>query len=640
MFKGVLFNTKTEFCLIDWRTLFVRLSRNFGSLLVGALIGGILVAAVLISVQWLFPGDMTGASKQDTSSTAWIEQSSSGDQIGVAKAVETGDYSNLLGGARDFEGNSALYQALLRADQEELRKLLEQSKNIPSPNQRLHVQSAIFQRIASLDPQEALRRVENVNWQHRDAILARIFAEWSVSDLDAAVAALDDLDKKQQMVALESILQTRDDLSDSRRQDLARSFKAEKLSDRLMNESHILEIRDDPEAAWNALTSDGFDLVSHIDLATSIAEHWMEQNGFEVLSRVIGSITDNPGYDIFLARLINRVTASNPQGLFDVALGLDESTRADVLSRISYAWSRTDPFAAAKAVIASNQNAYKRVCLEIILRQWANTNPQDLFNKRLLLPRYVQLEGLGYALAEIAKTNPEQALQHLESLEAEWVDISTLSDSLVNGWAETDPHGALEWVTSNSDELGSRFRDLLSDVLLVLVQSNPQEALSIAQSHPVSGRREGIEVRLIRELSRTDLDTAIDLLAQVRDESRQSAFHYVSFTLCRQGQSKRAMELAHDLPESEQEHYLESVFAYWAQFDEEGFFREIENLPNEELRSLAAYHLISEIGDSPVLTQEQLDYAKTLLDEMEIERLRTSQQVREQVRRVIQYRSW
>ncbi len=617
----------------------MRLPRNFGSLLVGALVGGILVATALITVQLLLLQDKPDTtSKQDTTRTAPIEQSSSGDQIAAAKAVVTGDYSNLLGEARNFEGNSALYQALLRADQEELRKLLEQSKNIPSPNQRLYIQSAIFQRFASLDPQEALRRVEDVNWQHRDVMLARIFAEWSISSLDAAVAALDDLDKNQQMVALESILQTRDDLSDTRRQDLARSFKAEELSARLMNESQILELRDDPEAAWNALTSDGFDLESQIDLASRIAEQWMEQDGLAVLSRVIGSITDNPGYDTFLARLISNVTASNPQGLFDVALGLDESIRSDVLSRISFAWSRMDPFAAAQAVIASNQNAYKRVCLEIILLQWANTNPQEIFNKRSLLPRSVQLEGLGYALAEIAKTNPEQALQHLESLEAEWVNISTLSDSLVNGWAEADPHGALEWVTSNSEELGSRFRDLLSDVLLVLVHSNPQEALSIAQSHPESMRREGIEVRLIRELSRTDLDTAIDLLPQVREESLQSVYRNMSFTLCLQGQSKRALGLVRDLPESEKEYYMESVFGYWARFDEEDLFREIENLPSEELKSLAVYHLLAETGDYPVLTKEQLEHAKTLLNENDRNRLRASEQMRERIERVMQLR--
>ena len=604
------------------------MSRNFGSLLIGVLIGGVLVATAMIAVQLLLLQDKPDASKQDTTSTAWIKQSSSGDQIGVANAVVTGDFSNLLGEARNFEGNSALYQALLRADQEELLSLLEQSQEIPSPNQRLYVQSAIFQRFTSLDPQEALRRLEDVNWQHRDVMLARIFAEWSISDLDAAVASLGNLSRKRQMVALESILRTRDDLSDTHRQELAQDFGARELAVRLMNESQTLEYLDDPEAAWNALTSDGFDLVSQIELATSIAEQWMEQSGVEVFSRVIESITDNPGFDIFLAGLIDRATATNPLGLFEVALGLDESTRDDVLSRIFYKWSRMDPFAAVQAVIASKQIAYKRATLQSILSQWAQTNPQDLFNKRLLLPRYVQLEGLGYALAEIAKTNPERALQHLENLESEWVDSSSLTDSLVNGWAETDPHAALEWVTSNSEELGSRFRDLLSDILVVLVQTNPQEALFIAQSHPVRLRREGIEVRLIRELSHTDLDTAIDLLRQVRDESRQSAYYYVSFTLCRQGQSKRALRLARDLPESEQESYLESVFANWARFDEEGFYREIENLPSEKLKSLAAYQLLTNVGDTPVLTQEQLDSVRTLLTERDTDRLQSWQQFR------------
>lgn len=451
-----------------------------------------------------------------------------------------------------------------------------------------------------------------------------MFAEWSISNLDAATASADTLDNKQQMVALKSVLQTRYDLSVSNRHNLVRSLETEELAAMLLNEYQTLKLPDNPDAAWNSLTSDGFDLLSQIELATSIAEQWMEQSGFEVLPRIMESIAGNPGYDIFLAGFIHKATLSNPQGLFDFALELDESIREDVLSRISYAWGQMDPFAAVQAVIASKRNAYYRsASLRAILRQWAIASPQDIFNKRSLLPRYVQLESLGYALAEIAKSDPQQALRHLESLETEWVDISILLDSLVNGWAETDPHGALEWVTSNSNELGSKFRDMLSDVLLVLVQSNPQEALSIAQSHPASRRGDGIEITLIQELSRTDLNTAIDLLPQVRDETRQSVYRNMSFTLCLQGQSKRAFELARDLPESEQEHYLESVFRHWARFDEEGLFQEIENLPSEELKSLAAYHLISEIGDTPVLTKEQLDHAKSHLNDGGIERSRT-----------------
>lgn len=604
----------------------MRLPRNFVLLILGALIGGILVATVLISVQWLLSGDKATTTQQITSNTGRIEPLGHADQFENGDTIRNGDYSKLVSEAWDFEGTIALYQALSRVDQEGLTKLLEQSKKIPSPNLRLDVQDAIFQRFAFLDPQEALGHVEEVDWQHRDAILARVFAEWSISNLDAATASADTLDNKQQMVALKSILQTRYDLSVSNRHDLVRSLETEELAAMLLNEYQTLEFPDNPEAAWNSLTSDGFDLLSQIELATSIAEQWMEQSGFEVLPRIMESIAGNPGYDIFLAGFIHNATLSNPQGLFDFALELDESIREDVLSRISYAWGQMDPFAAVQAVIASKRNAYYRsTSLRAILRQWAIANPQDIFNKRSLLPRYVQLESLGYALAEIAKSDPQQALRHLESLETEWVDISILSNSLVNGWSETDPYGALEWVTSNSDELGSRFRDMLSDVLLVLVQSNPQEALSIAQSHPASLSREGIEVRLIRELSYKDLNTAIALLPQVRDQARQSVYRNMSFTLCRQGQSKRAFGLARDLLESEREHYLESVFVYWARFDEESLFQEIESLPSQELKSLAAYHLISEIGDTPVLTKEQLDHAKSLLNEKELGRLKTSQ---------------
>lgn len=465
--------------------------------------------------------------------------------------------------------------------------------------------------------------MEDVDWQHQDAILVRVFAEWSVSDLDAAVASIGNLDNKHQRVALKSLLSTRDDLPDSRRQELARSFEAEELAARLTNESQTFEFLEDPESAWNALTSDGFDLVAQLDLATGIASQWMEQSGFEVLPRVLESIAGKSGYDILLERLIDSATESDPQGLLDFALGMDESNRIHVLSRISYTWGRTDPFAAVQAVIASKQDIHMRTNLQMILRQWARSNPQEMFDKRSLLPRHVQLEGLGYALTEIAKADPEQALQHLRSLEAEWEDTSTLSKSLVNGWAEADPHAALEWVTSNSSELGSEFLYMLSDVLVKLVQSNPQEAFSIALSQPLlPSIGEGIEARLIRELTRTDLDTAIDLLPQVREESRRSVYYHMSYALALRGQSGRALELAVDLPEIEQESYYNNVLSSWARYSSEDLFQEIENLPNTELKSSAAYYLITYHGSTPVLTKNQLDSAKTFLNERELERLR------------------
>ncbi|MXW52843.1 MAG: hypothetical protein F4Z66_02435 [Gammaproteobacteria bacterium] len=97
----------------------MRLPRNFGLLILGALVGGILVATVLFSVQWLFPGDKTVTTKQITSNTGRIEQLGHADQFGNGDTIRNGDYSKLVSEAWDFEGTIALYQALSRVDQED-----------------------------------------------------------------------------------------------------------------------------------------------------------------------------------------------------------------------------------------------------------------------------------------------------------------------------------------------------------------------------------------------------------------------------------------------------------------------------------------------------------------------------------------
>lgn len=592
-------------------------------MLVGALVGGILVAAAAVALSLFWPHDKLIATEQSVPGTPRVQQSSVDDLHGTGDVDGLGEYTELLRTARDFEGTSALYQALAQVNQAELTQLLGRSKRISSPNLRLYVQRAIFQRFASLNPKEALRRVEDVDWQHRDAILARVYAERSIFDLDAAVASIRKLDSKRQKVALESLLSTRDDLTDSHRQDLARSFDAEELVVRLDNESQTFEFLDDPKSAWKVLTSDGFDLISQLDLATNIAEQWMEQSGFEVLPQILESSKGKLGYDILVDRLVASATESNPQGFLDFTLGLDSSVRGHVLGRFSYVWGRTDPFAASQAVFASQPDLEMRTSLQIILRQWARSNPQELFDIRSLLPRQVQLDGLGYALTEIAKTDPEQALNQLASIEGEWDNAaSTFSWSLIHGWADSDPHAALEWVTSNSKELGSSVRALLSKILGRLAKSNPQEALSIALSQPVSTNVDGIELTVIEVIARSNLDAAIEMLPQLRNESKPKAYWGVSEALVEKGQAKRALKLAQDLPESDRKRYFNNVLGYWALRDSKGLSIEIGSLPSEELKSLAAYHLAMLHEGNPVLTKEQLDHAKTFMKEREIERLK------------------
>ena len=143
----------------------MRLPRNFGSMLVGALVGGILVAAAAVALSLFWPQYKLIATEQSVPGTPRVQQSSVDDPHGTGDVDGLGDYTELLRTARDFEGTSALYQALAQVKQAELTELLGRSKRISSPNHRLYVQKAIFQRFASLNPQEALRRVEDVDWQ-------------------------------------------------------------------------------------------------------------------------------------------------------------------------------------------------------------------------------------------------------------------------------------------------------------------------------------------------------------------------------------------------------------------------------------------------------------------------------------------
>lgn len=223
-----------------------------------------------------------------------------------------------------------------------------------------------------------------------------------------------------------------------------------------------------------------------------------------------------------------------------------------------------------------------------------------------------------------ARENPEKAIRLLEKLQTEWDDTSTLSRSLVNGWAGVDPRAALEWVQGESVRLCPKFLDAIADVLVKFLQHDPEEAFAIALSHPPLPYGDAIEVRLIRELSRADLDTAVALLPQVRDEYRRNAYIYIAYALVDGGQANRALLLAQSLPEPEQSDYFNSVLWNWARTNSEELFKNIENLPNDEIKSLAAYSLVNFHSHTPVLTNEQIDRARTYLNEQHLERIRNT----------------
>ncbi len=100
-----------------------------------------------------------------------------------------------------FKRNLTLYQNLSGLDANQLSELLNESLQLES-NLRNVVQSAIVQRLSSIDPIEALSQIDGLE----SSLLTTVFADWSHRDVNEAVAYAKTLLYDQKPFALRGIV--------------------------------------------------------------------------------------------------------------------------------------------------------------------------------------------------------------------------------------------------------------------------------------------------------------------------------------------------------------------------------------------------------------------------------------------------
>lgn len=124
----------------------------------------------------------------------------------------------------DFDQSASLYLLLMRADESELDRYINESFSISPRNQRVAALSIIFGRYAAINPNEALDRalaLTQLTIPERSNVIRSIFVEWTGNDLNSVVAALDDLPEQYKYSAASAIIWRSDFLPNDQRIQLA-----------------------------------------------------------------------------------------------------------------------------------------------------------------------------------------------------------------------------------------------------------------------------------------------------------------------------------------------------------------------------------------------------------------------------------
>ena len=535
----------------------------------------------------------------------------SDNSLSLTNAVGVGQFEEIFKHRSITAQQTALYASLFDTTEQELKAWWNQSKDIERASHRKIAQSVILRRLAAINPEQALRCLADMSIFRIDSLFTTVFSEWAVSNLDGAIEAASTLEGLRRIVALQAILQSRDDLSEDKRRLIAVQLNDEDTFLRMASDTKAAESISEPKKAWNTLLNDEVDDSQQTESLAIVAQAWLAEIGFDVLS-IIYSEIENSRIRSDLVKVISRI---DPIGTLDYTRGLADSRIQSALSYVIVReWARTEPQAALAAVSTYEPPSMAASLASTITYVWASAKPNDLIKNVEVLPKDARIAPLEVAFSNLARKDPLNAIAMLSSIENYVGNTSTILNGIVGAWAVQQPDAAVDWVLENFSREDPQRRMLLQDALQNMAVQNPNRAFELAIDQPASSRGSGLEYYVVRKLVREgNIELAAKLLPRVRENSQLETYSLVADELVDMGKANEALVLGEDLEAEKRKYFYRTVVQNWTWHDAKSLYESLEELPTRDLKSYAAGRLIWMNRSAPILTDDQIEHAKTFL---------------------------
>ena len=586
------------------------------TLLVGVGIG---VVAVVAFINFRIPNAQTTAESTPTKERWYSTKNSDTDPT---NSIEVGQFEEIFKHNSISKQYTALHATLSQATEQELKSWWNQSKEIKRASHRKIAQRAILQNLSTINPREALQKIEEVSRFEVDVLLKSVFSQWSVSGLDNAIEAATTFSAPRRRVALQAILETRDDLTDSKRRSIATQLSGEEIFLKLTSDTLAAHSISEPEQSWSILLSDDVDDALQMETLEIVATAMYEQVGFEVLSKIYAEI-DDYGSKVHLLKEIAR---TEPARALEYSYGLNaDYDKLNLSTIIVRDWAKADPQTALAAVSSLKPSSFSSRLEDTVVTTWARTTPNTVIENVEAIPEQFRLSTLETALATIARQDPMDALATLGSVESFVGNTSSILKKIVTEWSYQQPDAAADWVDKNYTQDDSQRRALFTQILPRLALQNPEKAFELAITQTTTHEGVGLDHLVIRELALAgNIDEAKKLLPRVQESSRAAVYGTIGEFMIRESEALDSLELGRDLNENHQSFYYVRVLSLWAATKPKNLYESLDDLPTSDLESKAALHLILANRRQPVLSDDQIEHAKILLnsdDELHLNRI-------------------
>jgi len=521
---------------------------------------------------------------------------SSLNPVGVGQIEEIFKHRNITA------QQTALYTSLFGANEQELADWWSQSKNIERTSHRELAQNVILRNLTAINPQQAFRYLDDVSIFQIDALLTTVFSEWTESNLNEAIEAVATLEGSRRNIALQAILQSRDDLSEGQRRLIAKQLKGEDTFLRMVSDSRASQSILEPRTAWNTLLNDDVDDSEQKESLALVAQAWLAEIGFDVLSVIYSEIEDSR----IRSDIVRVITQVDPNGTLDYTRGLADSRVQSALSYVIVReWARTEPQAALAAVSTFEPPSMASTLASTITYVWASANPLDLIENIEVLSKDARIRPLEVAFSNLARKDPLNAIAMLSSIEDDVGNTSTILNGIVGAWAVQQPDAAVDWVLENFSREDPQRRMLLQDALQNMAVQSPNKAFELALDQPAPSRGSGLEYYVVRKLVREgNIELAAELLPRVREKSQLETYSLVADELVDMDKTNEAFALGEDLEAEKRKYFYRTVVQNWTWHDAKSLYESLEELPTRDLKSYAAGRLIWMNRSAPILTDD------------------------------------
>lgn len=182
-----------------------------------------------------------------------------------------------------------VYKLIDNKDSTGLLNLLEEIDRVNEAETTYNisiVQEVLFERLVRIAPKVALNRVWDEDPTAWAALVKIVFSEWSLINIDDAMAAAAALDNGWKPRAFQVIFENRRDLTNSQLQEIARKWDSLDILNLVTVQKTVFEMIDRPMEAIEYILNAEIPQHHRVQFITKIVSHWVEHAGVEEQERM------------------------------------------------------------------------------------------------------------------------------------------------------------------------------------------------------------------------------------------------------------------------------------------------------------------------------------------------------------------